>query len=607
MTSAGLGTGAPPPAPSRASRYVRRLRRGAALLAHHRRIAQFAGGYLAVLTIVLALWRARGLGAILGWARSAALHGQHLNPRRYAAWASRQHPIAGCGTLLVVASTMGMAAAQVSPFLGQLLRAGSRLADATLLLVTDHAGAKALSALAGARNTPAPMIIETAPRLCAAAVVAAALRRVAEFDCLALLKPGYLPAALRSPAAKAPLELFYGDEDSIDAAGARSRPFFKPGFSPDLLLVRDYFGCLLAPRELALTLPPDVEDFHSAALRLVERARRVTRLNAVLAHRFQPAAPETSAPPAHLRQFLRRRYGPAATVRTGASGPARWRCHFGHADASVSVIVPTRDRLALLRNCVEGVFASNQGDFEVIVLDNGSTAPETHRWFAEAAGRWPRFRVLPAPGPFNWSRLNNLGVAHARGEVFVFLNNDTEPRGEHWLARLADVALREDVGAVGALLLYADGRIQHAGVVVGDEHWTDHIYRGEYPTGGEHVFVHPALPRNVTAVTGACMAMARRTIDAIGGFDERLAVAGNDVEICVRALRHGYYNVYLPDVVLTHFESQSRGRRDPAADVQRLLADLRANLPVDPFFNPNLASGPVYLSRPKRGRVEDWD
>ena len=587
------------------SRNLERLRRGATLLAHHRHIAQFAGGYLAVAAIALALWRARGLGAILGWARSAALHGQHLNPRRYAAWARRQEPIGGgSGSLLVVVSTLTITEERLTPFLCQLCEAQRRLGDATLLLVTDSAGAAALRPLLASWDLPPP-VVETAHRPCAAAVLAATLKHLAKFDYLALLKPGYLPAtALRPPASGEPLELFYGDEDSINAAGVCSRPFFKPGFSPDLLYASDYFGCMLMPAALARTLPAEVEDFHSVALRLVERAERVARLNAVLAHRFQPAAPEPSVPPAYLDQFLRNRYGATAKVSAVPNGLARWRCGFGHGHAPVSVIVPTRDRLALLRNCVEGVFESNKGDFEVVVLDNGSTLPETHRWFDEAAERWPRFRVVPAPGPFNWSRLNNLGIAHAQGEVFVFLNNDTEPRCENWLARLADVALREDVAAVGALLLYADGRIQHAGVVVGDKHWTDHVYRGEFPVGGQHVFVPPDLPRNVVAVTGACMAMSRRTIDAIGPFDERLAIAGNDVEICVRALRHGYHNVYLPDVMLTHFESQSRGRRDPAEDVHRLLADLRANLPSDPFFNPHLASGPVYLSRPKRGRVK---
>ena len=268
-----------------------------------------------------------------------------------------------------------------------------------------------------------------------------------------------------------------------------------------------------------------------------------------------------------------------------------WRCTFGNR-ARVSVIIPTRDRASLLARCVEGVFASNSGDFEVIVLDNDSREASTHAWLAEAEAKWPCLRVLPAPGEFNWSRLNNLGIAHARGDVFVFLNNDTEPHGdgcEEWLARLADVALRPDVGAVGPLLLYAGGHIQHAGVVVGDDNSTDHVLRGSLPPIERHVFVSPLLPRNVAAVTGACMAISRRALDAIGHFDEHYTVAGSDVEICVRALTHDLRNVYLPDVVLLHLESRTRGRRDPAADVARLRAFLAEHLPRDPYHHPQLS------------------
>jgi GT2 family glycosyltransferase len=267
----------------------------------------------------------------------------------------------------------------------------------------------------------------------------------------------------------------------------------------------------------------------------------------------------------------------------------------------VSVILPTRDRLDLLRPCVEGLFATNSGDFEVIILDNDSARPETLAWFEEALGRWDRLRVLAAPGPFNWSRLNNIGVAAADGDVFVFLNNDTLPRSDEWLARLADVAMRPDAGAVGALLLYGNGRIQHAGVVIGYGGCSDHVYRGAPLDSDEHMFVSPHLPRNVAAVTGACMAISRRTLQAIGPFDEAYPVAGNDVEICVRAMVKGYLNIYLPDVVLVHLESQTRGRRDPAADVERLEAFLAENCPEDPYYNPNLWMSSLYPSIPLWG------
>ena len=587
-----------------AARLLRRLRRAAALALRYRQIARFAGGHAALARVVLGLWRQLGFGAMLGWAVAAVAHGQYLDGAGYAAWRRRQlrRPRRrGDGSALVVVSTLGLDDGSVESFL-RLLRqwlAGPswRALPGECLLVTDDRGAAVLRSSENAAPLPHQRCaVATAATLSVDAALAAVKDRASEQDYLALLSPGYLPADIELPEASAPLQLFYGNEDRIGPQGARSHPAFKPAFSPDLLFAREYFACMILPRELAAALPDKAADHHSLALQLVERADRVSRLDAVLASRFGQAVAADAAP-AFLGRFLRNRYGAAARVEEAAGEVPPWRCGFGNDAARVSVILPTRDRLALLRNCVEGVFASNRGNFEVVVLNNDSQLAETRQWLAEAPQRWPALRVVDAPGEFNWSALNNLGLKHASGDVFVFLNNDTEPRCDDWLQRLADVALRPDAGAVGALLLYGNGRIQHAGVVVGEGARTDHIYRGDFPSGGEHAFVPPNLPRNVSAVTGACMALARRTIDAIGAFDEGYRVAGGDVEICIRAMRHGYLNVYLPDVVLLHLESQTRGRRDPPEDVDRLAAFLRASCPEDPFFSPHLAGDHLGVRR----------
>ena len=596
-------------APLGFSRWLWRIRRAFALAASHRCIARFAGGYAAAVGIAFDLMRARGLGAVLGWATTAAAHGRFLDARQYQRWAESRPRPAGGGDLLIVASTLGVDVADHDVFLGLLGDRLDRLAQnecVSCVVAADEATALRFETL---RNTVPPNVaVERVSTLTLNALLDVARRRGQGSGHVALLKPGYLPGALAVPSGMDPNVLLYGDEDCMDGSGARSQPRFKPCFSPDLLLAEDYLGSLLLPPALVEALPEDAADYHSLTLRLVEMAASVVRLDAVLAHRFQGTAGMSgkartvSTPPPHLGDFLRNRYGPNAEVIALDASPP-WRCDFGNRDATVSVILPTRDRLPLLRNCVRGIFESNSGDFEVVVLDNDSTEAETLDWFEQATKEWPRLRVVPAPGPFNWSRLNNLGMAHARGDVFVFLNNDTEPRCGDWLARLADVALRPNVGAVGALLLYASGRIQHAGVVVGDGRWADHIYRGDFPSSEGHVFVPPTLPRNVSAVTGACMALSRRTVERIGAFDEGYAVAGSDVEICIRALRHGLLNVYLPDVVLLHLESQTRGRRDPAGDVARLVDLLRTECAEDPFFSPHLNAAPLYLTRRGRGRT----
>ena len=577
------------------------------MAASHRCIARFAGGYLPAAAIAFDLLRARGLGAVLGWATTAAAHGQYLDAKRYNRWLESRPRAHNSASVLVAASTLGIDSARSSAFLrllaAQLHRLRQEAGDGEIacLLVTDPAGEATFQALPDVHLLNVSVVSAETPTL-SAMLGAVRERATGEFDYVALMKPGYLPGALTLPAGKADA-LVYGDEDRIDATGRHSAPFFKPAFSPDLLMAHDYLGCLLLPAGMAAALPEDAEDYHSLVLRLVEKATSIQHVDAALAHRFAlSCASEHTTPPGYLAQFLRNRYGPAAEVVATCATAVQWRCDFGHRDASVSVILPTRDRLPLLRNCIEGIFASNHGNFEVIVLDNESEQPETLDWLADAARKWPALKVVPAPGPFNWSRLNNLGMAHARGDVFVFLNNDTEPRSKNWLARLADVALRPDVGAVGALLLYASGRIQHAGVVVGDGRWADHIYRGDFPDSSDHIFVPPNLPRNVSAVTGACMALSRRTVERIGPFDEDYLVAGSDVEICVRALSHGLLNTYLPDVVLLHLESQTRGRRDPASDVERMIVRLQPNILRDPYFSPHLRVPPPH--RPFR-RVND--
>ena len=584
------------------SRLQWRVHRALSLAASHRCIARFAGGYLSAAAIAFDLLRARGLGAVLGWATTAAAHGQYLDAKRYNRWLESRPQAHNGASVLVAASTLGIDGAQSSAFLRLLaaqlhrLRQEAGTERIACLLVTDPLGKATFQALPDVHLLN--MSVTSAETLTLSAMLGAVRERATgEFDCVALMKPGYLPGALTLPASKAGT-LVYGDEDRIDATGRHSAPFFKPAFSPDILLAHDYLGCLLLPAGMAAALPEDAEDYHSLVLRLVEQATAVQHVDAVLAHRFTPpCTSEPAAPPGYLPQFLRNRYGPAAEVVATRAAGVPWRCDFGHRDASVSVILPTRDRLPLLRNCIEGIFASNHGDFEVIVLDNESVQPETLDWLASAAQKWPTLKVVPAPGPFNWSHLNNLGMAHARGDVFVFLNNDTEPRSKNWLARLADVALRPDVGAVGVLLLYASGRIQHAGVVVGDGRWADHIYRGDFPDSSGHVFVPPNLPRNVCAVTGACMALSRRTVERVGPFDEDYLVAGSDVEICIRASNHGLLNAYLPDIVLLHLESQTRGRRDPASDVERLVELLQATSPEDPYFSRRLRASPLYITR----------
>ena len=586
----------------------RRVRRLGLLVGNTAHCVRFAGGLKPFLAttfggLVAGEWR-----DLVSWLTAPVCFGERGNPKLYRRWLTGKAPAAEPdGPVLALVSAVGVPTVHLSAYLRLL--SGSRrigsdlvvLIDATLvdraaayLDVIGDLGAMRFVGVSDA--SPDAMIDVMRSRLLDDQ---AGRGKQQSYRYVSIFPPGYIPGDMPFLAGEAS-RLIYGDEDVMDIDGSRSRPYFKPDFSPDLLLHSDYVSPgMTMTTELALKLPDRmIGDFHSLSLMLAEHADRVEHVDGFLAHRLPTPkpTPKPSGAPAFLPEFLRRRYGARSTVSTHTTG---WTCHFGRSDTFVSVIIPTRDRVDLFATCIEGVYATNTtGTFEVVVVDNGSTQAETHEWLRNAKSRWKDFHVVDAPVAFNWCRLNNLGMEQAVGDVFVFLNNDTESMHADWLARLADVASRPDVGAVGALLLYPNGSIQHAGVVTGFGDCADHIYRGFEPGVAGHLFVPPTVPRNVTAVTGACLAIARARIEAIGPFDERYQVAGGDVEVCVRAMTSGLLNVYLPDVRLIHHESQSRSRRDPEGDVRRLKALVADSWASDPYYNRNLSLASLYPSYP---------
>ena len=406
------------------------------------------------------------------------------------------------------------------------------------------------------------------------------------------LRAGHCPNPTCVPkiarAIEAGAELVYGDADERGPAGRRN-PRFKPDFSKDLLLYRDYISdCVGVSKDALARLPGwDFNDPHASVLVWTDQLRHIRHLPHVLSHGLLPE--ERRRPmPRTLPHLLRERYG--GTVEPTSNG---WRCRYPVPDAMrIAVVVPTRDRADLLKACIGTLYERNRGTaFETVVVDNRSSDDDALAWLRNAPTAHPGLSVVAADMAFNWSRLNNIALAQADADVYVFLNNDTESTEDGWLRRLAEYALRPDVGAVGPLLVYGDGNIQHAGIVAGAGQQADLVYRGTTPDFADHAFVSPRLPRNVSAVTGACLAVSAATLQAIGPFDERLAVAG-DVEFCLRARRAGLANVYAGDVALVHRESLTRRRSRYPEDEARLRALIEEDLPQDPYYNPNLAQVP---------------
>jgi GT2 family glycosyltransferase len=236
----------------------------------------------------------------------------------------------------------------------------------------------------------------------------------------------------------------------------------------------------------------------------------------------------------------------------------------------VSIVIPFRDQLDLLRGCLRSLRKTCYQDREIILVNNGSAEARTLRYLDRQRGK-VGVRVLDRPEPFNFSRLCNRGARAARGDYLLFLNNDTEALSRDWLERLLRLACREEVGVVGATLLYPDGTIQHAGLFPrADRTWV-HGYRGLRPDEpGEQGEL--GLVRTVPAVTGACLLIRRELFEAVGGFDERLPLTFNDVDLCRRVRALGKLVVVSPHARLLHFEGLSRGFSSDVPGVGHLVA-----------------------------------
>ncbi|GJE82732.1 glycosyltransferase family 2 protein [Methylorubrum thiocyanatum] len=426
-----------------------------------------------------------------------------------------------------------------------------------------------------------------------------------------LLSENALFEVARAVRADPELALIYSDEDKVDRRGRRFEPHFKSGYDRELLWTQNYVNHLCVVRTDALRrlggLRPGFEGSqdHDLLLRLTEGldASRVRHIPKVLYHWRAAAGSGTfsdralaRAEEARLRALTEIAARKGARAERGPEGFNRLVRPLPAPAPLVSVVIPTRDRAELLGVVLDGLFArTDYPALEVIVVDNGSTEPATRDLFARHAGD-PRLRVLPAPGPFNFSELSNRGAAAARGTILLFLNNDIEVLEPGWLTELVAIASDPEIGAVGAKLLYPDGTIQHGGIVLGIGGIAGHSHLG-LPGSAPGYFARMVLSQEVSAVTGACLAMRAAVFSEVGGFDAaHLAVAFNDVDLCLKIRAAGYRIVWTPHARLVHHESKSRGAEDTPEKRARFEAESRVMrerwepvLRADPYYNPNLS------------------
>ena len=396
------------------------------------------------------------------------------------------------------------------------------------------------------------------------------------------------------------LDLIYTDEDKMTLEGRRVEHFFKPDWSPDLLLSMNYITHFAVVRRgLVQEIGGFTEGLEGSQdydlfLRISEKTGRIGHVAKPLySWRIIPgsAAGNIQAKPyanvagrQALEEHLRRR-GIVGKVSDGLISPCRYRVRYDiSAQPLISIIIPTRDKVELLTRCLESIEAkTTYRHFEIIVLDNHSEEPDTLTYLAGLP-----HTVVPVPGPFNYSYLNNLGAARARGEFLLFLNNDIEVITEEWLEALLEHAQRKEVGAVGAKLIFPNGTIQHAGVIIGHGGFANNAFWGE-PAANPGYCCLTHVVRNCSAVTGACMMTRKVVFDEVGGFDENLTVAFGDVDLCLRMRERGYTVVYTPYAVLYHLESATREGLHPMADEAHARQRWGWLLVQgDPYYNPHL-------------------
>jgi glycosyltransferase involved in cell wall biosynthesis/Tfp pilus assembly protein PilF len=408
-------------------------------------------------------------------------------------------------------------------------------------------------------------------------------------------------------------DMIYSDEDKLNEQGKRIDPFFKPDWCPDSLLSRMYTCHLGVYRH---SLIKQIGGFrvgyegsqdYDLVLRITEKTDKIFHVPKVLYHwrihsestagNHQAKSYAEQAACKALKDALERRGEKVDRIVTNPEFPGVYTIRYQIPEAKlVSIIIPTRNLGKVLDRCLKSIFEkSTYPNYEVIVIDNGSDEPETAGIIASWKCREPkRFKCYEYNIPFNYSRINNYAVTKAKGDYLLFLNNDTEVITSDWLEAMVEQAQRSTIGAVGALLLYPDNTIQHAGVIVGLGGVAGHSHK--YFAAGHPGYCRQLIStNNYSAVTAACLMCRRDAFEKIEGFEEGLAVAFNDIDFCLKMVSNGYRNVYLPHVVLYHYESKSRGTENTPEKQRRFQQEIetmkqkwQSIIAHDACYNQNL-------------------
>lgn len=427
-----------------------------------------------------------------------------------------------------------------------------------------------------------------------------------------LLAPNALFEAAKALEADPLIDVLYTDEDKVDTDGrTHFKPNLKPDFNLDLLRSNNYICHFFMVRK---TLAERVGGFRGAyegaqdydfILRCTDMAEKIHHIPEILYHWRTHAASTADNPISKMYAYeAGKRAIEAHLERRGQTAEVSLKKDLGfyrvkypvQGNPLVSIIIPNKDEAASLRLCLESLRrTADYENYEIIIVENNSSSREIFAYYKELS-QDPRIRIVRWKNAFNYSAINNYGVKYAKGEFLLFLNNDIEAMEKGWLEEMLGNCQRPEVGITGAKLCYPDGTIQHAGTVIGIGGIAGHMFVN-MPQDRSGYLHKASLQMDYSAVTAACMMMKRSLFEQLGGFEERLSVAFNDVDLCLRANEAGYLVVYDPYVCLRHYESKSRGAEDSPEKVRRFQEEIefmrtrweKLLKAGDPYYNKNLS------------------
>lgn len=409
-------------------------------------------------------------------------------------------------------------------------------------------------------------------------------------------------------------DLIYSDEDKISPLGERHTPFFKPDWSPDLLLSHMYICHFSLYRKKIVDLLKgfrkgfEGSQDYDLALRFTERTEHIHHIPKVLYHwRSIPESTSSQSGSKNYTHFAGKKALEEALLRRNILGKVEDVFHYSNiyninyevmGNPLVSIIIPTKDMAAILDKCLDSIYLKTEyKNYEIILINNGSLEKNTQLIFDKWSSLFnEKIKIVDIDIPFNYSRLNNIAInQYAKGEYILLLNNDVEIIQSNWLSIMLSHAQKEYIGAVGVKLLYLDRTIQHAGVIMGLGGIAGHAFR-TYDESNPGYMGSLIVTRNYSVVTAACLLMKKELYLQVGGLEEKLAVAFNDVDLCLKLVEKNYYNVCLNNVTMFHYESKTRGQENTPEKIARFNEEIRYMkekwghfIDHDPFYNPNLS------------------